>query len=176
MPNMRGSDANGQLSFAPLLRHNERKKETRLKWFSKSRKVVQVPWELPPELRWWPDNWWPGVWSLGWYSAGQLCICSACVGWLPLLMQHGMQQFYLQEAQSRKRRQGRWLVWAPRPGPLAHDWHLVNLINRCLVCSDQSNQSQASASASELVLTNFETDGAPSAHVKHTIWLPFGIV
>lgn len=27
--------------------------------------VREVPWSLPPDLRWWPDNWWPGK-SDGW--------------------------------------------------------------------------------------------------------------
>lgn len=28
-------------------------------------KVVEIPWSLPPALKWWPDNWWPGK-SDGW--------------------------------------------------------------------------------------------------------------
>jgi len=28
-------------------------------------RLVEVPWSLPPDLRWWPDNWWPGK-SDGW--------------------------------------------------------------------------------------------------------------
>merc|ERR1711920_312877 len=39
-------------------RHRERLEKFQVR-------LVEVPWSLPPTLKWWPSNWWPGKFD-GW--------------------------------------------------------------------------------------------------------------